>query len=352
MKVGIIGLRGAGKTAVFAALTGLEPVAPSGGKVSVQLGHTPVPDPRVDWLSAHFQPKKTTYAGIDFVDIAGLSAEQDQGLPPEVLTHLRATDALVHVVQAFENPASPFRAGPPDPLADLHDVHAELLLADLMVVEKRVERLRKERVTDTMEFRVLERCQQTLDAEQALRTLTLTPDEAAAVGGFRFLTQKPMLVLVNVGEDDAAAAVPAALTDALAGTGAEAMTLAATLEAEIAQLDTEEQAAFLADLGVAEPARARFIRAVYGLLDLITFITVGEDEVRAWPIPRGTVALDAAGTIHSDLARGFIRAEVVTYEDFVVAKSMAAAKSAGTFRLEGKAYAVQDGDILHVRFNV
>lgn len=352
MKVGIIGLRGAGKTTVFSALTGLQANPAGGGKVSVQLGHTPVPDPRVDWLSALFHPKKTTYAGVDFVDIAGQGADAGGGLDPEVLNHLRATDALVHVIQAFENPAAAFRSGPADPAADLAELNGELLLTDLLVIEKRLARLDKERNTGTLEYATLIACRDALEAEHPLRMQPLTVEEHRTIAGFRFLTQKPMLLLVNVGEADAAAPVPDAVAAQLAGTGTEAITLAAAVEAEIAQLEPAEQAAFLEDLGVSESASARFIRAAYGLLDLVTFFTVGEDEVRAWPIRRGTTALDAAGTIHSDLARGFIRAEVVAYADFKQAKSMAAAKQAGTFRLEGKEYDVQDGDILHVRFNV
>ncbi len=352
MKIGIIGLRGAGKTTAFSALTGLTPAPAAGGKLSVQLGHTPVPDSRVDWLTDLVRPKKTTYAGIDFVDIAGMAAEPGQGLEPEVLTHLRAADALVQVVQAFENLASPFRSGPPDPAGDLAELTGELLLTDLLVVEKRMERLVREQQTGTVEFAALEHCKAALEAEQALRTLALSPEEAKAVASFQFLTRKPMLVLVNVSELEAAAPVPAGVAEQLGDTGAEALTLAAAAEAEIAQLEPEEQAAFLADLGVNESARARFIRAAYALLDLITFLTVGEKDVRAWPIPKGTTAVDAAGTIHSDLARGFIRGEVVAFSDFQQAKSMAGAKQAGTFRLEGKTYVVQDGDILHVRFNV
>lgn len=352
MKLGIIGLREAGKTTVFAALTGNTPAPPSHGKISVQLGHTHVPDPRVDWLSALFSPKKTTYAGVDFVDISGLTTEPGRPLEAEVLNHLRATDALVQVVAAFTNPASASRTGPPEPVRELAELNGELLLTDLLIIETRLERLTKEHQTDTLEYATLGKCRAALEAEHPLRTVAFTPEETKSIVGFRFLTLHPMLLLLNVGEEAAAADVPADVEEAHAGSGAKALTLAATMEAEIAQLPPEEQAAFLEDLGVTEAARGRFLRAAYELLDLITFFTVGEDEVRAWPIRRGTTAVDAAGTIHSDLARGFIRAEVVGYADFERAKSMAAAKQAGTFHLEGKDYVVQDGDILHVRFNV
>ncbi len=352
MKIGIIGLRGVGKSSVFSALTGLNSTSTSSGKTSVQLGHTDVPDVRVGWLSDLFQPKKTTYAGVDFVDIGGLTAEPGQALDAEVLNHLRATDALVQVVQAFHNPASPFRTTPPNPVADLEELHSELVLTDLMVAEKRLERMAKEQTTGTLEYATLVKCKDTLDREKPLHTLILTTEETKAISGFSFLTQKPMLILLNVPEADAAKPVPTVVVERLKSLGGKAMTLAATMEAEIAQLPPDEQAAFLGDLGVTESARARFIRTAYGLLDLVTFFTVGEDEVRAWPVTRGTTAVAAAGTIHSDLARGFIRAEVVPYEKFKTAKSMAAAKKAGTFRLEGKDYIVQDGDILHVRFNV
>ena len=352
MKIGIIGLRGVGKSTVFTALTGLAFVPTGSGKTSVQLGHTDVPDARVDWLGNLYHPKKTTYAGVDFVDIGGLAAEPGGAFDAEVLNHLRATDALVQITQVFHNPASPFRSGPPDPLVDLEELHNELILTDLIVIEKRLERLAKEQHTDTLEYRTLVRCKESVDGERPLRLRRLTTEESKAIAGYRFLTQKPMLVLLNVSEQEAAAPVPTAMAERLKSQGAEAMTLAGAMEAEIAQIPPGEQAAFLQDLGVTESARKRFIRAAYGLLDLVTFFTVGEDEVRAWPVPRGTTAVGAAGTIHSDLARGFIRAEVVAYTDFTEAKSMTAAKAAGTFRLEGKDYPVQDGDILHVRFNV
>jgi GTP-binding protein YchF len=346
MKVGLTGFPGAGKTITFNALTGLH--AEPGGQ-GLNLGAIKVPDARVDALAKIWSPRKTTYAEVTFVDFpparaaAGARGVLDAG----TVAQLRDADALVEVVRGFPDIAG----AAPTPVADVEAFGAELVLADLAVVEKRLERLRKEKGNER-ERALLERLVPELEAGRALRTLELAAEERAQIAGFAFLSLRPLLVLVNVAERDAAAPVP---DDVLARTrvqGAETMALSARLEAEVAELDPADRAAFLDDLGLRETARDRFIRASYALLDLISFLTTGEDECRAWPIRRGTTALKAAGKIHSDIERGFIRAEVTAYEDFIRLGSEAKCREAGKLRLEGKDYVVKDGDIAHFRFAV
>ena len=347
MKVGLTGFPGVGKTTVFTALTGLRP---DPGDRRPQLGTIKVPDARVDQLAAIHRPKKITYAETTFVDFPparDAGAERKAVLDAETVAALRDADALVEVVRGF-----PDLLGAPSRAAD--DVRAfdtELVLADLAVVEKRLERLKKEKGQER-EKALLERVAAALGAEQPLRTLDLTPEDRAALTGFAFLSLRPLLVVVNVAEDAVAAPLPDDVAAAARERGAEALVLSAKVEAEVAELDAADRAAFLADLGLQESARDRFIRASYALLDLISFLTAGEDECRAWPIRRGTVARKAAGRIHSDIERGFIRAEVMAFDDFVRLGSETKCREAGKLRLEGKDYVVQDGDIVHFRFAV
>jgi hypothetical protein len=353
VKVGLTGFVGAGKTTVFNALTGL--AARTGVEALGQadarpnLGVIKVPDPRVDGLAAIHRPRKTTYAEVRFVDFPrprGATARRAV-LDAETVAQLRDADALVEVVRGF--PALTGEA--PSAAADLEAFRAELVLADLAVVEKRLERLRKERGHER-EREALERLAPELEAGRALRTLALTPEERALIAGFAFLSLRPLLVVLNVAEADAAAPLPADVAERARAEGAEALALSAPVEAELVELAPEDRPAFLADLGLAASARDRFIRASYALLDLVSFLTAGEDECRAWPIRRGTTALRAAGKIHSDIERGFIRAEVVSYDDFVRLGSEAKCREAGKLRLEGKDYVVRDGDIIHFRFAV
>ena len=346
MKVGLTGFPGAGKTSVFSALTGLKR-QPGGSAPS--LGAIKVPDARVDTLARIHRPRKTTYAEITFVDFPPTHApvERRGVLDPAVVAQLRDADALVQVVRGFPDLAGE----PPTPGADVEGFGAELVLADLAVVEKRIERVRKEKGHER-ERALLERIVPSLEAGTPLRTVALAPEERTQLAGFAFLSLRPLLVVLNVPEGEAAAPVPADLGARAAAAGAEAMSLSAQLEAEIAELEPGDRAAFLKDLGLSEGARARFIRASYALLDLISFLTAGEDECRAWPIRRGTTAVKAAGKIHSDIERGFIRGEVIAYDDFVRHGSEAKCREAGKFRLEGKDYVVQDGDIVHFRFAV
>jgi ribosome-binding ATPase len=346
MKAGLVGYAQSGKTTLFNALTGLHKGGGAGQR-QVNLGAIKVPDPRIDALSAMFHPKKTTYAEMRFVDVPG-PAGKGTGLDADALRALSEVDSFCLVVRGF--PA--LDGAPGDPERELRDFDAELVLHDLAIVEKRLDRLRKEQHKGTGEFHELERLHAELDAGRPLRTMRWSDAEEKELAHFGFLSRRPMLVIVNVGEEAAAAPPPPGVEAAARELGCEVLALCAAVEAEIAELDAAEQPEFLASLGLAEPARARFIRAAYHLLDLVSFFTVGEDEVRAWPIRRGDKAPRAAGRIHSDLERGFIRAEVTHYDDFVALGSEAKARQEGKLRLEGKEYVVKDGDILNIRFAV
>ena len=344
MKVGLTGFAGAGKTTVFTALTGLAPRP----ERAAQVGVIKVPDERVDALANIFKPKKSTFAEVAFVDFPpARDAAKRAVLDAETIAALRDADALVEVVRGF-----PDLTGEPATAAeDVAGFAAELVLADLAVIERRLERLKKEKGNER-EKALLERIGPVLEAGKPLRTIELTPEERALVAGFAFLTLRPLLIVLNVPEGDVAAAIPADVAAQAKEEGAEAMVLSARVEAEIAELDAADRAAFLADLGLTASARDRFIRASYGLLDLISFLTAGEDECRAWPIRRGWTARKAASKIHSDIERGFIRAEVMAFDDFVRLGSEAKCREAGKLRLEGKEYVVRDGDITHFRFAV
>jgi len=354
MKVGIAGFPRSGKTTIFNALTGQH--ASVGGFTEpgkVHLGAIKVPDARVDRLSEIFRPRKTTYAEIVFVDFPAPAREEGAStrvtaLDTATLTQMRESDALVQVVRGFTDPIT---AEPANPARDIDSFKSELLLNDLVLIEKRLERLRKEKGKEA-EQALLLRCKTALDAEQPLRRLGLSAEEASALAGFGFLSRRPLMLVLNVGEADVRAGMPGAVRELLAAEGMQGLVLSGQIEMEIAALEPQDRRAFLDDLGISEPARERFIRAAYELLDQISFLTTGEDEVRAWTIKRGTAAVKAAGKIHSDIERGFIRAEVVRYEDFLHYGSDAKCREAGKFRLEGKEYVVQDGDIIHFRFNV
>jgi ribosome-binding ATPase len=344
MKVGLIGHRGAGKTTVFNMLTGLQAqVGGYGGKEEVHLGVIKVPDARVDKLSQVFKPKKTTYAEIRFTDFPASQNDDELKGNNNLVTQMREVDAMALVLRDFEPDA--------DPLRQLNDLLTEMILADLTVVENRRARLKKEKARPQEEA-LLERCATTLENEESLRNLEFSVDDENLLSGFGFLSRKPVLVLFNQPDDKAGQPLSAAYQDELKRRGLDGLALAGKVEMEVAQLDESDRAAFLKEIGIQEPARERFIRASYRLLDLISFLTTGEDEVRAWTITQGTIARKAAGKIHSDIERGFIRAEVIAYDDFVVLGSEAKCKEAGKLRLEGKDYIVQDGDIIHFRFAV
>jgi GTP-binding protein YchF len=353
MKVGLVGFAGSGKTTVFNTLTGLAAeVGGYGAREKANVGVIKVPDPRVDKLAELFNPKKKTFAEISFVDVAGPpageEARSESGLDPRLVQHMREVEALVHVVRAFDNPMLARQA---DPARDVRAFDDELILTDLVQIENRIARLKKEK-DSTRERELLERLKAALDEERPLRDAGLSAEELQTVAGFRFLSLKPLLLLLNVGEESASSSPPGGVLDLAESKRLSLIAMSGRAEMEIAQLDEAEQREFLQDLGIAEPARDRFIRAAYSLLDLISFLTSGEDECRAWPIMRGTTAHKAAGKIHSDIERGFIRAEVVRFEDLISLGSEAKCREQGKLKLEGKDYVVEDGDVIHFRFNV
>ncbi len=358
MKTGIIGLPQVGKTSLFKILTKakLEEKGYSNPRAE-HIGVARVPDERLDKLSALYSPKKTTYAIVEYVDVAAIGQEALK--ETAFLTSLRNVDALIHVLRAFENEAIP-HVGPIDPLRDVKSVEFDLMLSDLTQVEKRLERvekdLRKQRTADLeREHALLLRSKEALEKEQPLRELEMTNEEKKLIKGFMFLSQKPILYVVNIGEsttlgDDLEAAVGRFKLDEVANRpNAGATAICGKVEAELAEMDDEEAAEFLEGYGLRESGLVRLIRKSYELLGLISFFTAGEDECRAWTIPLGSKAPQGAGAIHSDLEHHFIRAETIRWDALLDAGSEAAARSRGTLRLEGKEYVVQDGDVMHIR---
>lgn len=360
MQIGIIGLPNSSKTTIFNALTRghAETTAVPAAAAQVHTATVDVPDPRVRVLSDLFRPRKTTYAQVQYNDIAGLApgVGQNGGIPGPLLNAISQNDALVHVLRAFEDDTVPHAAGTVDPARDLAALDTELLLSDLMIVEARLERMQKDlqapqpakREAAASEQALLLRLKAALEAETPLRDLALEPEEAKSLRGFAFLTLKPVLVVVNVGDDGEEAARPLRCEHR----HTQVLELRGRLEMEIAQMEGEEAETFLREYGISEPTLNRLIRSSYELLGLQSFFTVGDDEVRAWTVRRGATAVEAAGAIHSDLARGFIRAEVVAYHDLVASGTLAVAKERGLLRLQGKDYLVQDGDVLNIRFNI
>jgi len=353
MKVGLVGFAGAGKTTIFNTLTGLTAeVGGYGAREKANIGVIKVPDHRVDKLAEIFNPKKKTFAEINFVDVAGPQAEDGQrthsGLDPKLVQHMREADALVHVVRAFDNP---MLSQPTDELRDIRSFDDELMLTDLVQIENRISRLKKEK-DSARESELMERLKSALEAETPLRDIELSSEDQGLIAGFRFLSLKPLLLLLNQSEESVGEGVPSSVHELAEAKRLRAIAMSGKVEMEIAELAPEEQRDFLQDLGITEPARNRFIGAAYALLDLISFLTSGEDECRAWSIKRGTTAHKAAGVIHSDIERGFIRAEVIRFEDLVQLGSEGRCREVGKLKLEGKEYVVQDGDVVHFRFNV
>ena len=346
MKVGLVGFAGSGKTTVFNTMTGLTVPVGYGGEL--RLGTVKVPDERIDVLSKIFSPKKTTYAEIVFCDVPGEHGADHKGLSRKAMQQIRDQEVLCLVLRAFPNPAL---ESAPDPTADLEAFHTECLLADLDLVERRLDRAKKDK-PDPLELAAFELMKTTLEHELPLRSLPAAALNRDYLKGYSMLTDRPLMIALNRSEQEAAQPMPDALAARLKALHAAGLVLSASVEAEIAAMDAADRPAFLEDLGLKESALTRFIRTAHGLLDLISFFTVGPDEVRAWPIRRGTAARAAAGKIHSDLERGFIRAEVMPYQVFMQFGSEHAMKEAGRLQLEGKDYIVSDGDILHIRFNV
>ncbi len=357
MRLGIIGFEACGKTTLFNALTrsslptgGLEGV----GRVEIHNAAVDVPEPRLQPLTEIYHPKKTTYAKVTYADIGGLAVGAgEEGLPGALLNTLSQMDGLLFVLRAFQADAVPHPLGSVDPARDLEALSAEFLLHDMLTVERRLGRLEEERErggrdrgTVEREIDLFRRAMVSLEAEQPLREAQFSPAEHTVFKGFGVVSLIPALVLVNLGEGQAMPDLGAAAA------GQPLMGLQGELEMEIAQLAPEEEAAFMQEYGIADPGRERVIRASYEHLGLISFFTVGEDEVRAWTLPAGSTCLDAAGVIHTDLARGFIRAEVIPWNILVELGGLVEARKQGKLRVEGREGKVADGDIVHVRFNI
>lgn len=365
MDIGIIGLPKAGKTTIFNALTGQEAEVAeyASARVEPNLAVVEVGDPRLEDLARRYEPRRTVYATIQFIDFVtpasheGEASSREGGelFSGEGTTMVRNADVLLVVLRNFANPTLDGLYGEPDPPRDLGEIESELTLADQVIAERRLERIRsdhargKKSAKSQAEERVIARVVEELDGGGAVRNLELAADERTLISGFRFLTAKPLLLVVNSGEENFGS--NAATLEALERRY-PVIEFAGNFEMELSRMDPDDAAAFMEDVGISESARNRLTRFAYRMLGYISFFTVGEDEVRAWTVRDGANAQEAAGTVHTDMAKGFIRAECFTYEDLVDAGSEAALKQKGLLRLEGKGYRVKDGDILNIRFNV
>lgn len=356
MRLGIIGLPQAGKTTVFNALTrGNVPTTLSGGRFDVHTAVVDVPDARVEQLARLFKPEKVIYAKVTYADIAGLEGGASKaGLSGALLNQLTQMDGFVHVVRCFTEASVPHPSGSVDPLRDIASMDAELLLNDLIAVERKLERLNeerrkgggRERAVIEREIVLFQKLHAALSEEKPLRDISLTAEEERSLAGFGFLTRKPVLVLLNLseGQEPPLLEYPH-LHSAVAA-------IQGKLEMELSQLPKDEAEVFMQEYGIQELGLERVIHLSYELLGLQSFFTVGPDEVRAWTVRRGTNALEAAGVIHTDLQKGFIRAEVIAFDELIALGSLSEARARGRLRLEGKDYVLQDGEIMHVRFNV
>ena len=364
MQIGIVGLPNSGKTTIFNALTRgeAETTAYASGSMEVHTAVVDVPDERVGRLSEIFKPKRTIYAKVQYNDIGGVTKGigSSGGMSGQLLNRMSQNDALLLVIRAFENELVPHPEGSVDPVRDVEIVLTEFLLSDMSLVDNRLKRIEerlkkggdpKERAAYKEEKELLLRLQAVLEEEKPLRGIELTPEEEKTLRAFGLLTLKPLLVVVNAGEEGYE--LPEELAELNDQPETAVMVLQGKVEMELAQMDPEEAAEFLEAFGIEEPGLNRVIRKSYELLGLQSFFTVGEDEVRAWTVRKGATAVEAAAAIHTDLARGFIRAEVIHYDDLIACGgSMAEARKQGLLRLEGKEYVVRDGDIVHIRFNV
>lgn len=353
MQLGIIGMPLVGKTTLFELLTESREHS---NQAKSNIAMARIPDDRIDFLANMYHPRKTTYAQMEIVDIPGLVPGADKGAAI-FLESIRKADALLHVVRAFESDAVPSYNNEVNPISDIETIKYELLLADLDLVEKRIERIKASKKKNDLqdELDLLERLQESLSNEVPMSSLSFSDKEEILMSSFQFLTLKPVLICLNVGEDDLVKQDNDKWEKIAAYAEAShypIVKVSANIEREIAELEGEEKHVFLEEMGITESGLVKIARSMYQRLNLISFFTVGEDEVKAWTIEGGIAARKAAGKIHSDIERGFIRAEVVEYEDLKRLGNMAAVKEKGLFRLEGKEYIVKDGDIVHFRFNV
>jgi len=359
VKIAIIGLSNTGKTTLFNALTGqnIETTVYPTTSGEPHLGMVKVPDMRLDKLTEIFKPKKTTHATIEYIDYIGLT-KGDMEQNKKVFDFIKDADAIVHVVRSFQNDGVLHPAGDIDPVRDIGTAELELIFGDLELVEKRLERMeqgiKRGKKPNEAEKRLLMKCKENLEKEIALRDVQFREDEQDTMRQLQFLSTKPEVVVLNIGEKDLNTDHAKNLHSTISARFASlsVLTLCGKIEMEIAQLSPDEKKPFLDELGIDEPASNKLIHTCYTILGLISFLTVGEDEVRAWTIKTGLIAQKAAGKVHSDIERGFIRAEVISYDDFIASGSMHAARDKGLLRLEGKTYAVKDGDIINFRFNV
>lgn len=356
MKVALVGLLESGKSTLFAGLSGkaISPV----GSTTIEEAVVPVPDERLDWLAEYYKPKKITYATIDCLDLPGLNFVDEHGraLSRRLISHIRTADMLVLVVRGFEEATVPAYRNRIDPAGDLTELQTELLLADLELVTTRIERLEKHinkptktQPHDKAELALQKKLQETIESEKPISSAIETEAEREMIKSLEFLTLKPIVVAVNVGEGqlDKKFSFPDVVDVTV-----PVISICAKLEYELAQLDADSRAAFMADLGISESEKSKFVKSCYSAMGLISFLTVVSNELQAWPIKQGTSALDAAGKVHTDIKRGFIRAETFSFDDLKELGSEKAVKAAGKIRLEGKEYIVQDGDIINFRFNV
>ena len=353
MKAALLGLMQSGKSTIITAVSGKK--IPLAGAVQIEEAIVPVPDERIEWLNGLYEPKKKVYATIDCLDLPGVSFadEHTRAAARRLINKIRTVDMLVLVLKAFG------QAGIEDAKKDLAELKTELLLADLEMVETRIERLEKQKnkpskdqAKDKAEYELQLKLRQTLEAEKSIKDAVETEAELELIKALGFLTLKPISVVVNIDEAQAGGKFDSSVFSEIVEESTPIVSLCAELEYELSQLDDSSKAEFMADIGITEPATEKFVQSCYSALGLISFLTVGKDEVRAWTIISGTTAVNAASKIHSDIQRGFIRAETISYEDLKELGDEKAVKAAGKTRLEGKNYIVQDGDIINFRFNV